>query len=261
MAASFQDIPEINLKVPTSPLVAKAWEYVQKHSSETVANHAARAAYFSLIIGSRQPGVTMTPELKETIFVSAIMHDLGWVTTPGMMSQDLRFEVDGANMARDFLRLHADGEAKGWDEERIWRVWYAIALHTHVSIHLHAQAEVAITGLGVSADFLGPVYPNGPGKEGNMLTSEEYLAVMKLFPRLEFTSAGFVEICCGLCRSKPATTYNCFVSGAGLRFGTDGKGGGKEEYAKAWEENQEVPLLIAGLDALVAIEKAAAESS
>jgi len=44
--------------------------------------------------------------------------------TPQYASADKRFEVDGANVARDFLRSH------GIAERDIGTVWTAIALHT-----------------------------------------------------------------------------------------------------------------------------------
>lgn len=37
---------------------------------------------------------------------------------------------------------------------------------------------------------------------------------------------------CGLCAWKPATTYDNFVGEYGVEYGLDGKGTGKEEFAK-----------------------------
>jgi hypothetical protein len=54
-----------------------------------------------------------------------------------------RFEVDGANAARDFLRQH------GIDQASIDTVWDAIALHTTPGIPQHKQPEVALVTAGV----------------------------------------------------------------------------------------------------------------
>jgi hypothetical protein len=60
-----------------------------------------------------------------------MFHDMG--LTHQHSSAQERFEVDGANAARDFLRSHAIAQ------EDIETVWTAIALHTTPSIpqHMH----------------------------------------------------------------------------------------------------------------------------
>ena len=68
------------------------------------------------ILGKRR-GLTFDPEL---FYTAAMFHDLG--LTAGFRESRLRFEVDGANAARDFLRSH------GISEVDIERVWLAIAL-------------------------------------------------------------------------------------------------------------------------------------
>lgn len=62
--------------------------------------------------------------------LAAILHDLGWAETGDLVTEDKRFEVDGANAARDFLET----EAGDWDKHRLQLVWDAIALHTTPSI-------------------------------------------------------------------------------------------------------------------------------
>jgi hypothetical protein len=64
----------------------------------------------------------------------------------------LRFEVDGANAARNFLRSY------GLPEESIETVWTAIALHTTPGIPEHMKAEVALVTAGVEMDVLGIAY-------------------------------------------------------------------------------------------------------
>ena len=50
----------------------------------------------------------------------------------------LRFEVDGANAARDFLRKY------GVPESSVEMAWDAIALHTTPGIPEHKKAVVAL---------------------------------------------------------------------------------------------------------------------
>jgi len=59
---------------------------------------------------------------NELLYAGAMFHDMG--LTPAHRSAHERFEVDGANVARDFLR------SRGIDQHDIDTVWTAIALHT-----------------------------------------------------------------------------------------------------------------------------------
>jgi hypothetical protein len=103
--------------------------------------------------------------------------------------------------------------------------------------------------MAVMADFMGPAFPNGPGQD-NLISLDEYRAVMALLPRKDFTSEGLKQILCGLCRTKPSTTFDNFVGMFGLRFGVDGRGGGKEQFARDWEQGQAANLLMLGLGQL-----------
>jgi hypothetical protein len=44
-----------------------------------------------------------------------LMHDIGWDPIGELVSKDRRFEVDGADAARNFLRK----EAPDWDKHRL----------------------------------------------------------------------------------------------------------------------------------------------
>ncbi|KAF4470205.1 metal dependent phosphohydrolase [Fusarium albosuccineum] len=242
------DIPEINLTFPTSPIIKQSFSFVKKHCDETTYNHTVRSAYWAIIISKKHPSFQNTSIDMENVIVSCILHDMGWAKTESLLSADKRFEVDGANIAKDFL------QSEKWDEARVQRAWDAIALHATPSIAMYGAPEVALTNLGITAEFLGPNFPNGPGGD-NMITMEEYKAVLKVFPRANFNVDAVTQIMCGLCRNKPQTTYDNFVGWFGLHFGTDGKGGGKEDYAKAWEENQSPRLLSSGLNYLQTLDE------
>jgi HD superfamily phosphodiesterase len=89
--------------------------------------HSSRVYYWGAFTGERR-GLRFDPEL---LYAGAMFHDMG--LTPKYTSADQRFEVDGANAARDFLRSH------GIAERDIETVWTAIALDTTPGIpqHMH----------------------------------------------------------------------------------------------------------------------------
>jgi len=62
-----------------------------------------------------------------------------------------RFEVDGANAARAFMK------ERGISTQQTQVVWDAIALHTTRSIALHKEPEVAMTHSGIAVDAIGLV--------------------------------------------------------------------------------------------------------
>src|SRR5258705_13542399 len=79
-----------------------------------------------------------------------MFHDMG--LTPAHSSAHERFEVDGANAARDFLRSHGIGQ------DDIDTVWTAIALHTTPGIPQHMHPVVALVTAGVEMDVLWLTY-------------------------------------------------------------------------------------------------------
>jgi hypothetical protein len=87
---------------------------------------------------------------RELLYVGAMFHDIG--LTDGYRQSQLRFEVDGANAARDFLRSY------GIPEASVEIVWDAIALHTTPGIPEHKKPEVALVTSGVEMDVLGIAY-------------------------------------------------------------------------------------------------------
>src|SRR6185312_4523192 len=107
----------------------------------------------------------------ELLYVGAMFHDLG-LTELYRTSSSLRFEVDGANAARDFLLQHdvAENDAR--------RVWLSIALHTTPGVPEFLEPEIALVTAGVETDVLGV------GRED--LTAEALEAVTAAHPRPDF---------------------------------------------------------------------------
>ncbi|KAI1135317.1 hypothetical protein F5Y05DRAFT_178848 [Hypoxylon sp. FL0543] len=248
----FPDLPAIGIEFPRSPVAAAAFAYTKEHTSEATYNHCVRSAYWALILAKKLPGYANPPSPLnlETVVLANVLHDMGWATTKALRSKDKRFEVDGANLALAFLRRYAEEGGEGgqsWknDAHRARLVWDAIALHTTGSIAVHHPApEVALAHLGVMADFQGPLFPPGGGA---VIAEAEYREVVRHFPLAGFGREGVKEIMCGLCREKPETTYDNFVSAFGLAFGVDGKGGGREEFAAAMKRGEPLWKILEGL--------------
>ena len=117
------------VEVPDTPLIRRALKVCREHLNDLSYNHCVRSWLLGFIIAAK------TPELQgrdlEAHAIAAILHDLGWAENGSdLVSRDKRFEVDGANAARDFLKR----ETADWDKHRIQVVWDAIALHTTLSI-------------------------------------------------------------------------------------------------------------------------------
>ena len=194
--------------VPDTPLITAALAYARAHLREPFYNHVLRSWLFGFIIASKIPALQTRDQ--EIHSIAAILHDLGWDHTNTLTTTTNRFEVDGANSARDFLAR----ETK-WDQRRIQLVWDAIALHTTTSIAQHKEPEVAATNYGIAADFTGPWAPAGSPMA--LMTQAEYDAVIAELPRGGMKEE-LREMMCGLCRSKPETTYDNFVGGWGERY-------------------------------------------
>jgi len=132
--------------VPDSKIASEATELVRDTASALLFNHSSRVYYFGALAG-QQRGVQFDAEL---LYISSMFHDLG--LTDRHSSRSDRFEVDGANAARDFLRRH------GIDQKDIDTAWAAIALHTTPGIPQHMHPVIALLNAGVLMDVVGIGY-------------------------------------------------------------------------------------------------------
>jgi hypothetical protein len=132
-------------------------------------------------------GLTVNHELLD---FGAIFHDLA--LTAKYRSADHRFEVDGANAARDFLR------ANGLDEAAADGVWDVIAMHTTPEVPWHKRPEVALVTGGVEAAVLG---------EGlDEIRPGDRDAALAAYPRTDF-KRGMVRAFTDGFAHKPATRF------------------------------------------------------
>lgn len=151
------------LSVPDSTLGRAITQFIRDTESPLLFNHSSRVYQFGALAGLRR-GLEVDVEL---LYAGAMFHDLGLM--PGHQSRELRFEVDGANAARDFLRSH------GIAPRELDLVWAAIALHTTPGIPEHMHPVVALVTAGVEMDVLGLTYHD--------YTEEERQRVVQAFPR------------------------------------------------------------------------------
>jgi HD domain-containing protein len=125
------------LTIPDSLLAREATEILREHSTELLINHSIRVYLFAAEQGRQQK----LPFDSELLYIAAAFHDLGLLKK--FSSPNERFEVDGANAARQFLTTH------NVPEDQVQAVWQAIALHTTPGITQHMRPEVALLYTGV----------------------------------------------------------------------------------------------------------------
>ena len=154
------------IQLPDTPLVHEVTDYIRAQENDLLFDHSRRVFLFGALQGLRRG---LRPDL-ELLYVGAMFHDIG--LTEGYRTSNLRFEVDGANAARDFLLQH------GVDEADARKVWLSIALHTTPSVPEFLEPEIALVTAGVETDVLGI------GRDD--LSPDQLAAVTAAHPRPDF---------------------------------------------------------------------------
>src|SRR6267154_3043982 len=134
------------IRIPDSRLARAITELVRDTESPLLFHHSSRVYYWGALAGKRRA----LKFDRELLYAGAMFHDMG--LTHAHCSAHERFEVDGANAARDFLHSHGIGQ------HDIDTVWTAIALHTTPGIPQHMHPVVALVTAGVEMDVLGLAY-------------------------------------------------------------------------------------------------------
>ncbi len=134
------------IRVPDSAMARAATQLVRDTEDDLLYNHSRRVFFWGALSGDRR-GLNYDLEL---LYMGAMFHDMG--LTEAYASSDLRFEVDGANAARDFLKSY------GIAERDVEDVWTAIALHTTPGVPEHMRPTIALVTAGVEMDVLGIAY-------------------------------------------------------------------------------------------------------
>jgi HD superfamily phosphodiesterase len=173
--------------IPDSKLAREITELVRDTEPGLLFNHSSRVYYWAALAGKRR-GLRLDPEL---LYAGAMFHDMG--LTPQHSSADERFEVDGANVARDFLRGH------GIAQQDIDTVWTAIALHTTPGIPQHMHPVIALVTAGVEMDVLGINYSE--------YSHAEREAVVHAHPRTPHFKEDILQAFYDGIKRKPETTF------------------------------------------------------
>jgi hypothetical protein len=132
-----------DIVIPDTALVREVTELIRDTEDDLLFHHSRRVFLFGALQGRRRG---LRPDL-ELLYVGAMFHDIG--LTAAYRTSQLRFEVDGANAARDFLLQ------RGVDEAAARKVWLSIALHTTPGVPEFLEPEIALVTAGVETDVLG----------------------------------------------------------------------------------------------------------
>ncbi|GEP07985.1 HD domain-containing protein [Methylobacterium oxalidis] len=173
--------------IPDSQLARAVTEFVRDNETELLFNHSTRVYLFGALAGKRR-NLSFDREL---LYAGAMFHDLGLM--PNYGSIDERFEVDGANAARRFLKAY------GVPEADVYTVWTAIALHTTPGIPVHMHPVVALVTAGVEMDVLGLTYGD--------YSDAEREAVVSAYPRTPDFKEDIIQAFYDAIKHKPATTF------------------------------------------------------
>ena len=177
------------IRIPDSKLAREATDLLREHGTPLLYAHSLRVFLFGSLRG-RHRGLQVDREL---LYVGAVFHDFG--LTPKYRSRDHRFEVDGANAAREFLL------ANGIGDESAGVVWDAIALHTTPEIPWHKRPEIALMNGATAADVIGRGLDEIPAGDRE--------AVLAAYPRVDF-ACGIVRTFVDGLADRPATAFGTF---------------------------------------------------
>ncbi|MGQ3673921.1 HD domain-containing protein [Xanthobacter sp. TB0139] len=187
MTDTFHPASVNGITIPDSALCHAITEFARDTVSDLLFNHSSRVFFFGALAG-QQRGLTFNPEL---LYAATMFHDIGLM--PSHSSDNLRFEVDGANAARDFLQSY------NVDASDIEKVWTGIALHTTPGVPEFMHPVIALTTAGVEMDVLGLTYDQYPDSIRK--------AVVSAFPRTPQFKEDIIQAFYDGIKHKPDTTF------------------------------------------------------
>jgi hypothetical protein len=176
-----------SISIPDSRLCREITELARDTQSDMLFNHSSRVFCFGALAGVRR-------ELnfdRELLYAGAMFHDSGLL--PPFRSATERFEVDGANAARDFLK------ARGIAPSDIELVWLSIALHTSRGIPGHLHPVIDLITAGVLMDVVGVGYDDFPAAQRH--------AVIGAYPRAPSFEDDLIQAFYDGIKDKPHTTF------------------------------------------------------
>jgi len=174
------------ISIPDTALVREATDFIRSAEDDVLFHHSRRVFLFGALHARR---LGLQPD-AELLYVAAMFHDLGLTACHGSSTQ--RFEMDGADAARDFLLEH------GVEQSDADKVWLGIALHTTPEVPARLDPEIALLAAGVKTDVVGV------GREA--LTLEAIDAVTAAHPRPDFKDRILAAFNDGM-KHRPDTTF------------------------------------------------------
>lgn len=184
------------VSVPDTSAVDRAIEYAREKCEPYLFNHVVRSWLFAVRIGQLQ-NLECDAEI---VAIGTLLHD---ITLNGRFAGPRRFEVEGADLARTFVK------EVGFDERRAQLIWDSVALNSTPSIGLYKENEVALCTAGVCLDVVGLQY--------SLLSSAEIARIVAAFPRLAMKER-MTRCFCHIADKHPETTYDNFARDFGERF-------------------------------------------
>jgi hypothetical protein len=178
------------VRIPDTKIAREATQLIRDTESDLLFHHSVRVYFWGALTGTRM-GLTFDAEL---LYTAAMFHDIG--LTARYENSQLRFEVDGANAAREFLQGH------GISESDIETVWNAIALHTTPGIPQFMRAEIALVQAGAGMDVAGRGY--------DQFTDEQREAIIAAFPRGKDFKHGIIDAFYQGMKHRPDSTFGTF---------------------------------------------------
>jgi hypothetical protein len=175
-----------DVAIPDTALVREITDFIRDAENDLLFHHSRRVFLFGALQGRRRG---LQPDL-ELLYAGAMFHDLG--LTPRYRTSTLRFEVDGANAAREFLLQ------RGVDEADARKVWLSIALHTTPGVPEFLEPEIALVTAGVETDVVGI------GRDD--LSPEAIAAVTAAHPRPDFKNRILAAFNDGM-KHRPHSTF------------------------------------------------------
>jgi hypothetical protein len=178
------------VRIPDSQLAREMTQFIRDTESDLLFHHSVRVYCWGALTAhardrrsipsccTRRPCSTTSASLR------------------AMNSSQLRFEVDGANAARDFLRGH------GISKRDIETVWNAVALHTTPGIPQFMRPEIALVQAGAGMDVAGRGY--------DQFTDAQREAVVAAFPRETDLQHGIIDAFYQGMKHRPDSTFGTF---------------------------------------------------
>jgi hypothetical protein len=159
--------------LPDSAPARAALELIRVNESAAIANHSVRAFLFAALVAEHRGVTDFDPSL---LFFSCVLHDIG-LSELGNRAQ--RFEVDGADVAAEFLA------EVGFSAVDRATVWEAIALHTSAGIAERCGPVTELTRRGIGLDF---------GRDSECVSDEQAALIHSAYPRLAMEGSLVDEI-------------------------------------------------------------------